>query len=873
MTRPIPSPRTPRRRALKLAPLILALAGGLVAARAEDGVFVRFKMNEPANAKFYLELGGYIHAEPWYLPRGTIPPEAEGKSAVRAASGAWTEWFDLEAWAGQRLHGRLNRAGGMAEFPNVTVRWIAEPAAARREVEIELATARDAGHVVKRWRESFAGDLTSFLVSPHLAADAAQLELASEGTARRRRWAREASGGVRQSPQQLILQTNFWAPQRPELNLGEAEVLALLGFNVVGNMPPEVREKFPQFRQPGASHEVLLGPGDDRAAVTAAWEKHGAAWTGAPGAPFNFQDEVCARPPIGTNARALAHFHQWLAGQHLAPAQFGVASLDEVVPIETPEALRERMKTHERAARRVFYYTSRFRQQTATERLAWNTEELHQRHPGVLSSTLVADHPYFGGTGLGMGMEQPNTAWGGWPLAMDWFDLARRRAVDLAGIEDWLGLQFMYGPGYTWEGFQLLGFQAAIFRSASRGAQPVIAWITPSDERNLRLKAASALAQGAKHFFYWTYGPTATSTENYWSDLPGAYPGMAHLSRLLRFGEKIIVPGKPRGGRVALLYSISSDLWQPFGYLHMLERRGLYLALTHEQWPVDFLTEEDLAAGRLQDYRVLYAGDPCLASSAAAKIGDWVREGGTLIGTGGAGTRNEFGEPSGALAEIFGLAPEPRVERQPGEYRMRGRLNDIPHLDRVRSSEGGAEFGVIGLKLALQPAGAEVRATFASDGAPALTEHRAGKGRAVCFATTPGISYLKDARFVADQLAEKWPAAQRQALTRHARIAGAAPLVRLSEPVVEAGIWDSAAGSALVLANFTYQPLTALRVEIPVRTLPASVRSLTHGALRFESAPAPAPWSEDGFAHLIRFTMPLGVDDLVLLEPLESPRP
>jgi hypothetical protein len=52
-------------------------------------------------------------------------------------------------------------------------------------------------------------------------------------------------------------------------------------------------------------------------------------------------------------------------------------------------------------------------------------------------------------------------------------------------------------------GFQLMGFQAAMFRSANREL-PIISWITPCDERNLRLKAASSLCQGAKHFFYWT---------------------------------------------------------------------------------------------------------------------------------------------------------------------------------------------------------------------------------------------------------------------------------------------------------------------------------------------------------------------------------
>ncbi len=847
--------------------IALVLACCTASARAEDGVFVRFKLHGSADTKFFVKLGGSIHAPPWHLPAATIPAEAEKKDGPRMTAGAWTEWFDIKASAGEGLHGRQDRAGGVAEFPNVTARFIIEPTAPQRDVEIELATAPDAARVVKHWREKFEGELTGFLVSPNLAADAAQLEVASEGAARRLRWAREATGGERHSPKQLILQTSFWGPQRPELNLVEAEVLSLLGFNVVGNMQPEVDAKFPQFRRPGASHDVRLGPGDDRPAVASAWEKNGAQWTdklGA-GAPFGFQDEVCARPPIGTDAKALAHFHQWLTAQKIAPVELGVANFDEVAPIETPEALRERMKKDERAARRVFYYTSRFRQHAATERLAWNTEELHRQRPGALASTLVADHPYFGGTGLGMGMEQPNTTWGGWPLAMDWFDVGRRRAVDLIGIEDWLGLQFMYGPGYTWEGFQLIGFQAAIFRSASRRELPIIAWITPSDERNLRLKAASALAQGAKHFFYWTYGPTATSTENYWSDQPGSYPGMAHLSRLLSFGENVIAPGKQRSGRVALLYSVSSDLWQPFGYLHMLERRGLYLALVHDQWAVDLLTEEDVAAGRLKDYRVLYTADPCIASAAATAIGDWVRTGGTLVGSGGAGSRNEFGEPSPALAEVFGIAPEISVERQPGEYRVRGKLNDIPHLDRVRI-EGGAELGVIGLKLALKPVGAEVRGTFASNGAPALIEHRAGKGRALIFAATPGISYIKDAKFVPDRLAEKWPAEHRRALTRYAADAGAAPLVRLSEPVVEAGIYDAPGGSALVLANFAYDPIAALRVEVPLRSAPSAVRSLTHGELRFETTPAPAPWNDEGYTHLIRFTMPLGLDDLVLFE-------
>src|SRR3954463_2384967 len=324
----------------------------------------------------------------------------------------------------------------------------------------------------------------------------------------------------------------------------------------------------------------------------------------------------------------------------------------QLVRLGSRWVLYEGMKADERAARRVFYYTCRFRQDAATDRLIWNTEELHrQLGPGPFGATLLADHPYFGGTGLGMGMDQPNTPWGGWHLAADWFDIGRRRAVDMIGIEDWLGLQFMYGPNFTWEGFQLMGFQAAMLRSSSRGELPIMAWLTVSDERNLRLKAASSLCQGAKNFYYWTYGPTATSTENYWSDQPGSYPGMAHVSRMLEFGEAVIAPGKPRPTRVALLYSISSDYWQPFGYAHMLDRRGLYLALIHEQYLVDILAEEDVAAGRLADYRVLYTADPCISGAAAKSIANWVQGGGTVVATCAAGTRNEFGESAGELAD------------------------------------------------------------------------------------------------------------------------------------------------------------------------------------------------------------------------------
>jgi hypothetical protein len=296
----------------------------------------------------------------------------------------------------------------------------------------------------------------------------------------------------------------------------------------------------------------------------------------------------------------------------------------------------------------------------------------------------------------------------------------------------------------------------------------------------------------------------------------------------------------------------------------MLERRGLYLALVHDHWLVDMLTEEDLAAGRLSEYRALYSADPCISTVAAKTIQKWVQNGGTFVATCASGSRNEFGEPSAQLAGVFGIHPQFLIEKQPGEYRTRGRLNTIPRLDSIKTAD--AVMDVIGIRAAVQPAKARVVATFSKDDSPAILENRFGKGRAIWFATTPAISYIKNARFVADALAEKWPLADRTLLTRYAAQAGAAPLVTLSDPVVEAGIYDTLDASALVLANFTYEPIKTLTVEVPMRKAVIGVKSLEHGPLKFTTMRAQRPWRDEGYASVVRFSEPLGLDDLVLIE-------
>jgi len=92
--------------------------------------------------------------------------------------------------------------------------------------------------------------------------------------------------------------------------------------------------------------------------------------------------------------------------------------------------------------------------------------------------------------------------------------------------------------------------------------------------------------------------------------------------------------------------------------------------------------------------------------------------------------------------------------------------------------------------------------------------------------------------------------------------------VKLSHPVVEAGLYDAKAGAALVLANFTYKPIKGLKitVRIPNPRKPVSVKSVESGSLKFTSAGPGSVSSLPQYSHTVTFTVDLGLTDIILIE-------
>jgi hypothetical protein len=223
------------------------------------------------------------------------------------------------------------------------------------------------------------------------------------------------------------------------------------------------------------------------------------------------------------------------------------------------------------------------------------------------------------------------------------------------------------------------------------------------------------------------------------------------------------------------------------------------------------------------------------------------------------------------LSEALGVKVGVKATMQDGVYRVRAQLNQIPHMDQI-AFEGeaaarlGPGFGVIGIKTDVATAGGKVVGHF-GDGTPAVIAHRFGKGQTLCVATTPGISYIKDARFVATELKEKWPTEHRRFINAAARAADALPQLELSHPVVEAGVFEGPAGVALVLANFTYEEIEKLTLHLPARK-PVSqiyVADDPETPIPFSFVPCTNQQRDEGFTGIVRFEIPLGLDQIVLL--------
>lgn len=816
------------------------------------GVFARFKVIEPAHGRFHVSASGFRHEDPWWLPTATVQTDA----------GAWTEWMDVSAWP---WHGKLNRVGGIAEWP--AMKLAVTPAIDANPVkgctlEVQLAEQPEEKAVVHSFTEKSGSNTIAFLVPTPLREQAKEFETGSQMTARHLKWAKEAGGATPASLKHFTFVTALWGHYDPDLMRQAVKTLKLLGINVIGNGDSAI------LREMGVrTYGQTWSYAPDPEAAKQAWESEAKAlkpamdteagrWRTTGATHWVVGDEVMTLDFRGMTPAALnGWFRDYLRSKGLNDSDLGRA-LDQV---EYPaKAMYEKSlpRDADLPTRKLMYHAAKFGHWYSAKRLRATSDLVRSTLPGMKTETLPSDHGFF-------------HAWGAPHIGMsyrmlDLFELGAQRVVDEISAEDWLGLNHMYGPEYTWTGAQSFSYFNAICRSAMLHApaeEPMTlrSLITPSDDAYLRLKAYSAIGQGSKSFFFWTFGPTYIGTENYWSDLRSEYDGIAKLSRAVQQAEHVLHPAKVVRDPVAILYSVSHDLWHTENAAAFVEKRLLWHALRHEHVQPDFLREEDVEAGRLKEYKVLYVTDWCLTRAASARIDEWVKAGGVVHLSAGAATRDEHYEPyvPPYAATVWPADAATQLKAEVHAYNERVDLPTIKSLDRATVDVLGLtpfELPVLGCRLALR---GDVREPFVdfSDGTPAgaVVEH--GGGRVIATGFLPMLAYGQGANFKPTTLEEHWPTEPRRLIQLSLDAAGVSPVAQCDKPVVETSLLTGPAGSALVLVNYTYHPIDALTVDVEL-SQPVTRATSTEGvAVHMEQT-----------TNGIRLHLPLAWTEIILLE-------
>jgi hypothetical protein len=239
-----------------------------------------------------------------------------------------------------------------------------------------------------------------------------------------------------------------------------------------------------------------------------------------------------------------------------------------------------------------------------------------------------------------------------------------------------------------------------------------------------------------------------------------------------------------------------------------------------------------------------------------------VQGGGTLVVLPGAATADEADAPYGAVGELLGVTgmsgwePLRREAHLATTFGLSHRLTvaDPGWLAALDSAERPLRDLVTDPRTTrrladfprLELAGAEAVATLAPAGTPgearpAITRHVAGAGVAYAYAFYPGWQYWCTATHPVyvkglvdlhlDRLPRYWDGQDRLLATLPARLAGTPRSVEVDRGAVEARRLESDRGIAVVLANWTGEPVDQLEVTVHRIGDFGRIRSVRHGPL------------------------------------------
>lgn len=552
-----------------------------------------------------------------------------------------------------------------------------------------------------------------------------------------------------------------------------------------------------------------------------------------PGWYFPYMYDEVRKEPDG-----LAVFRTYLKAKGLTPNLLGHSTWDTMEPVGLNAATGPAASL---PAKRLFFWSARFFAESLSKAFAAASASLRANlNPDLLTTTNLNNWPgrYFIpspykkiGNNNDLG---PDAAMG----MPDWFDLGRKRAVSCLWTEDWFADQDA----------QLWSLHGDLLRCAARegdlayGGYVVGQSMSWSNVRDgATYKILSLVAHGAKAMELYIFGEILAFGDS-WSENYYIYRPLTDALRLLARGERLLYPGRPRTGTVALLLPQASQVWDPDAEerYYLRELYGLHAALIHEQYPVDFIDDFGVEDDHLNTfgYKALYVSAPNLSARAQEQILRWVRAGGTLVLLPGACAANEYDQPAGILSAAIG-ATRAKVTRDPVPPHQTAQLRTRELIKRADDSFPVDLTSTFYQTTTLVPVPGAGRALAGfPDGNAAVVTSQLDRGRVISFGYWPGTTYwYSPDRSNPSSLPVQWSAEARAIITMPARDAGAQRHVTVSAPGVEAALLESDEGIALTLLNWFAMPLDNLTVTVhrPRRTDISQIKSLRCGILRREA--------------------------------------
>lgn len=383
---------------------------------------------------------------------------------------------------------------------------------------------------------------------------------------------------------------------------------------------------------------------------------------------------------------------------------------------------------------------------------------------------------------------------------------------------------------------------------AARHGMPMGALIKPHrgapEQRMLTL-----VARGAGTFEWYTYGPDYAKGDSF-SQRPDLLERVDRAGQFLGKAEDWLYGARWAGpAEVAFVSPRSSEIWgkaTDLGVTAFEDAKWVYSALTHAHVPVDILSEQQLAAGKLGQYKVLYIVGPNLRRDAAVRVQEWVRTGGTLWTDALGLSRDEANQPATALADLLGLGKRKleswgSVPAYHATALLPLKETAVPAHASLSWKSGGVwgtgdARGAVGRE-ALTPKDGDVLAKFA-DGKPAVVRRKVGKGEVVVVGLWAGLTYSAKVRRAEFEMRTDFDQAVRALIVAPALARRAYRPVVPAEPLVEAVLLKNDRRRSIALINWGYrhdrtlQTVKDLRVALPGAGDVKSVQSLAHGPLK-----------------------------------------